>query len=129
MATDRAALRYVWATAGILAAGVAWYMAHVTVGVGTEAMAYVVLPAGLAVTTASVFRLLRRMPLEPVARLFWQRLLIGFALLTAGFGWLAGAFLVHYPPAGARPMPVGVAAVAAAGLGMAIWAVAGVPTG
>jgi diguanylate cyclase (GGDEF)-like protein len=55
--------------------------------------------------------------------------LAAFALLTGAFGWLAAGFLQHYPASGARPMPIGVAAVAAAGLGMAIWAVAGVPTG
>ena len=129
MATDRAGLRYVWASAGILAAGIAWYVAHVTFGAGTEALGYVVLPLGGAVAAAAVFRLLRTVPLEPVARRFWRRLLAAFALITTGLGWLAGGFLAHYPPAGARHMPIGAAAVAAAGLGMAIWAMAGVPTG
>ena len=78
---------------------------------------------------AAVIQLLRGLPLEPVARRFWRRLLVAFVLVTGGFGWLAGSFLVHYPAAGARPMPIGAAAVAAAGLGIAIWAVAGVPSG
>jgi diguanylate cyclase (GGDEF)-like protein len=129
MATDRAAPRYVWASAGILAAGIAWYVAHVTFEAGTGALAYVVLPLGGTVTVAAVVRLLRTAPLEPVARRFWRRLLVAFTLLTAGFAWLAGSFLAYYPPGGSRPMPIGAAAVVAAGLGMAIWALAGVPTG
>jgi diguanylate cyclase (GGDEF)-like protein len=104
-------------------------MAHVTVGAGPEALAYVVLPAGFAVTAAAVSRLLRTVPLDPVARRFWGRLLVAFALLTGGLGWLAAGFLRDYSTAGARSMPIEVAGAVAAGLGMAIWAVAGVPTG
>jgi diguanylate cyclase (GGDEF)-like protein len=129
MATDRAALGYVWTTAGILTGGLAWYVAHVTVGAGAEALAFLVLPLGGAVTTAAVFRLLRTVPLERVARRFWLRLLVAFALITAGYAWLAADFLVPHALAGVRTMPIGAAAVAAAGFGTAILAVAGVPTG
>jgi hypothetical protein len=129
MATDRAALRYVWATLGVLSMGLAWYLAYVTVGAGTAALAYPVLPVSGAIATVAVFRLLEKAPLEAVARRFWRRLLVAFALLTAGYAWLAVDFVVHHALAATRSMPVPAAGCVAAGFAVAIWAVAAVPTG
>jgi diguanylate cyclase len=128
-APDRAPRRYVWAAVGVLAAGTAWYLAYVTVGAGTQALAYVVLPVNGAIATLAVFRLLEWVPLEAVAWRFWLRLLVAFALLTAGYAWLAVDFLVHHELAATRSMPVPAAGCVAAGFAVAIWAVAAVPTG
>jgi diguanylate cyclase (GGDEF)-like protein len=109
--------------------GLAWYLAYVTVGAGTAALAYPVLPVSGAIATVAVFRLLEKAPLEAVARRFWRRLLVAFALLTAGYAWLAVDFVVHHALAATRSMPVPAAGCVAAGFAVAIWAVAAVPTG
>jgi diguanylate cyclase (GGDEF)-like protein len=129
MAADRAPLRYVWMTAGILAAGIAWYAAFQTVGAGPEALAYAVVPVGGAVTSLAVFRLLRNVPLDPVARRFWRGLFVAFTLLFVGYSWLALDFLAHYRAVAMRSMPIGAAAIVAVGFGVAIWSVARVPIG
>jgi diguanylate cyclase (GGDEF)-like protein len=129
MAADRAPLRYVWVTVGILAAGIAWYAAFQTVGAGAEALAYTVVPLGGAVTSLAVFRLLRRVPLDPVARRFWRGLFVAFTLLFVGYSWLAVDFLAHYRAVAMRSMPIGAAAIVAVGFGAAIWSVARVPIG
>jgi diguanylate cyclase (GGDEF)-like protein len=129
MTADRAPLRYVWVTLGILAAGIAWYAAFRTVGAGPEALAYAVVPIGGAVTSLAVLRLLRSVPLDPVARRFWRGMLVTFTMLFAGYSWLAIDFLVHYRVVAMRSMPLGAAAIVAAGFGAAIWSVARVPIG
>jgi diguanylate cyclase (GGDEF)-like protein len=129
MAADRAPLRYVWTTVGILVVGLVWYVAFMTVGAGTEALAYAVVPIGGAVTSLAVLRLLRGVPLDPVARRFWRGLFVAFTLLFVGYSWLALDFLVHYRVVAARSMPIGAAAIVAVGFGVAIWSVARVPIG
>jgi diguanylate cyclase (GGDEF)-like protein len=125
----RAPLRYVWATAGLVAAGAAWYLAYLTVGAGTQALAYVVLPVGGAVATVAVFRLIERAPLAAAARRFWVLLLVAFALQTVGYAGLAVDFLIHHELAATRSMPLPAAGCVAAGFALAIWALAAVPTG
>jgi diguanylate cyclase len=129
MAIDRAPLRYVWATAGIAAAGVAWFVAYATVGAGTEALAYVFLPVGGAVGAVAVFGLLRGTALDPIARRFWRGQLVAFVLISAGYGWFAVDMLTHFAQAATRPMSIAAAAFSAAGFGAAMWAVGRVPTG
>jgi diguanylate cyclase (GGDEF)-like protein len=129
MAVVRAPLRHVWATVAIAAVGTVWYAAWLTVGAGTEAIAYTVLPAGGGVAALAVHRLLRSVPLDPVAQRFWRGLLLAFVLLFIGYGWFAGDMLVHYAEAATRTMPVPAAGCVAAGFGAAIWAVARVPIG
>jgi diguanylate cyclase len=129
MASDRAPLRYFWATAVIAAAGAAWYAAYATVGAGTEALAYAVLPVGGVVVAVAVYQLLSAVDLDPVARRFWRGLLVAFILISAGYAWLAADMLTHFAQAAVRSMPVPAAALAAAGFGAAMWAVARVPTG
>jgi diguanylate cyclase (GGDEF)-like protein len=129
LAADRAPLRYVGASGGILAAGVVWFLAYSTVGAGTEALAYLFLPLGGVMASLAVMALLRTVRLDPVARRFWRGLNVAFGLLVAGYAWLAADFLVHYRLAGTREMPVGAAVLVAAGFAIAIWAVARVPIG
>jgi diguanylate cyclase (GGDEF)-like protein len=129
MGVDRASLRYVWATVGVVALGAAWYAAYLTVGAGTEAIVYVFVPAGGALATAAVLHLLRGLDLDPVGRRFWRGLLVAFALISVGYGWLAVDMLVHHADAARRSMPVPAAGCAAVGFGFAMWAVARVPTG
>ncbi|HEX8346623.1 MAG TPA: EAL domain-containing protein [Actinoplanes sp.] len=130
MATDlRTPLRFVWAAAGTAAAGAAWYAAYATVGAGSGALAYLFYPAGGAVAAAAMFQLLRVVRLDPVARRFWKGLLVTFVLLTAGFAWMAAEMLVHRLEPGPPTMPIPAATCVAAGFGVAMWAVARVPTG
>jgi diguanylate cyclase len=125
----RAPLRYVSASCGVLAAGVLWFLAYTTVGAGTQALAYLFMPLGGVVTSIAVVAMLRTVPLDPVARRFWRGLNVAFGLLLAGYAWLAVDFLVHYRTAASRNMPLGAAALVAAGFAVAIWAVARVPIG
>ena len=130
MATDpRAARRPVLATVGILLAGAAWYVAYVTVGAGSEAIAYTVLPLGGAVAAVAVHRLCRSAPLHPVASRFWRAIRLATVLLTVGYGWLAVDMLAHYATAENRTMPVAAAGCVAVGFAVAMWAVARVPIG
>ena len=129
MATDRAPLRYVWASVGVLFAGIAWYAADVTVGAGARALAYTFMPLGGVVAAAAAARLLRAVPLDPVARRFWRGLFVSFTLLFVGYAWLAGDFLMFNRTAVGRTTPMGAAALVAAGFGVAIVAVALVPIG
>jgi diguanylate cyclase (GGDEF)-like protein len=129
MASETAPMRHVWATAGIAACGAAWYTAYATIGAGTQALAYTIMPLGGALTAVAVYHLLRAVPLDPVARRFWRGLLAALSLIAIGYGWLAADMLVHYRTAGQRTMPLAAAGFVAAGLGAAMWAVARVPIG
>ncbi|MCA2217772.1 putative bifunctional diguanylate cyclase/phosphodiesterase [Jidongwangia harbinensis] len=122
-------LRPVLATVAVLVAGCAWYAAYVTVGAGTEALAYSFLPIGGLISWFAVFRLCRGVALGPVAVRFWRRLLVAVGLLTVGYGWLGVDMLVHHPDAATRTMPVPAAALVAIGFTVAMWAVARVPAG
>jgi diguanylate cyclase (GGDEF)-like protein len=130
MATDpRAPLRHVRATVAILLAGAAWYLAYVTVGAGSEAISYVVLPLGSTVAVLAVHGLCRRAELAPVALRFWRAMRLATVLITVGYAWLAADMLAHYSTAASRSMPVAAAGCVAAGFAVAMWAVARVPIG
>jgi diguanylate cyclase (GGDEF)-like protein len=123
------AMRHVLATIAVLVAGCAWYAAYVTVGAGTEAIAYSFLPIGGLVAWYAVFRLYRSVAMAPVAMRFWRSLVIAIGLLTIGYGWLGVDMLVHYTEAATRTMPVPAAVLVGIGFAVAMWAVARVPTG
>jgi diguanylate cyclase (GGDEF)-like protein len=116
------------ATAGVAALGIAWFAAHLTIGAGTEALAYVFLPIGAALTTVSIHHMLRGSSgLDPVARRFWRALFVALAVISIGYGWLAVDMLAHASQARTRSMPVPAAALVATGFVIAVWGVARVP--
>ena len=121
--------RELWATGAVLAAGVAWYLAYVTVGAGSEAISFTFLPIGAFVAVTAVWRLCRQVPMDPPALRFWRLILVAFALITAGYGWLAVDMLAHWSSVTGRTMPLGSAAVVGLGFAVAMWAVARVPIG
>jgi diguanylate cyclase (GGDEF)-like protein len=124
----RAARRYVQATAAVAAVGTGWCLAYLTVGAGTEALAYVFVPIGGALATASVYHMSRsRLGLDPVARRFWRAVLLAVGAITIGYAWLAVDMLSHSTQARTRSMPVSAAACVAIGFVIAIWALARVP--
>ncbi|WP_433606523.1 putative bifunctional diguanylate cyclase/phosphodiesterase [Dactylosporangium sp. CA-139114] len=123
----REARRYVLAAAAVAALGTVWCVAHLTVGAGTEAIAYVFAPLGGVFATVSVYRLLRAGDLQPVARRFWRTMLAAVALISFGYAWFAVDMLVHSTEARTHPMPVPAAACAAVGFLVAIWAMIRVP--
>jgi diguanylate cyclase len=127
LAMDRAARRYVLATAGVAAIGTAWCVAYLTLGIGAEAFAYTFVPIGGAIATAAVHHMVRSFDLNRVARRFWRAVLAAIALNTVGYGWLAVDMLAHAAEARTRSMPIAAAACVAIGFGIAIWAVARVP--
>jgi hypothetical protein len=69
-AVDKAARRYVIATAAVVALGTAWYAAYLTVGAGTEAIAYIFVPVGGVLATACVYHMLRSTGFGAVALRF-----------------------------------------------------------
>jgi diguanylate cyclase (GGDEF)-like protein len=118
----------VWATAAVAALGAGWCVAFLTVGVGTEAFAYVFVPIGGALATASVHHLSRGdLGLDPVARRFWRAVLLAVGVITIGYTWLAVDMLTHAAQARTRSIPVSAAACVAVGFVIAIWALARVP--
>ncbi|MFF5290120.1 putative bifunctional diguanylate cyclase/phosphodiesterase [Paractinoplanes globisporus] len=118
--------RYVRATAAVVVLGTAWCVAYLTVGAGTETIAYVFVPIGGAVAVASV-RHLTRGGLDPVARRFWRAVLFAVGAITVGYGWLAVDMITHAAEARTRSMPIPAAGCVAAGIVIAIWALARVP--
>ena len=68
-------MRELWATVAVLALGSAWYLAFITVGGGSEAIAYTFLPVGGAIAVVAVLRLCREAPLDRPALRFWRRLM------------------------------------------------------
>lgn len=129
MSAVRTAYRYVWATGAVAGLGVAWYAAHLTIGAGTEAIAYIFVPVGAALCAASVLHMSREVDLDRLAWRFWRSVLLAFALVTVGYAWLAVDMLTHAAQAGVRTMPVPAAACVAIGFGIALWALARVPIG
>ena len=89
MAINGVAQRYVWATAGVAALGAAWYVAHLTVGAGAEAITYTFVPVGGVLATASVRHMSCSLDLDPVARRFWRSQWFALALISVGYAWLA----------------------------------------
>ncbi|WP_344088099.1 putative bifunctional diguanylate cyclase/phosphodiesterase [Luedemannella helvata] len=128
MAVDRAAQRYVTATIVVAGLGTVWCLAYLTVGAGTEALAYLFVPAGGALAAGSVHHLRRHVALAPAAVRFWRAVLVALVLITIGYAWLAVDMLTHAAQARTRAMPVPAAACVALGFSVAIWAVARVPT-
>ena len=114
--------------AGIWLVWSAWYAAWTAgVPVGPAAIAYVALPAGAAIGSHAVYRLIRSVPLDPVARRFWRLMLASFALLAAGYAQLA---LVAFGDTAVLPnMPIPAAILVAAAFLTAMWGVARVPLG
>jgi diguanylate cyclase (GGDEF)-like protein len=129
MSTVRTAYRYVWATVAIAGLGVAWYAAHLTIGAGTGAVAYIFVPVGAALCAASVLHMARKVTLDRLAWRFWRAILVAFALVTIGYAWLAVDMLTHPAQVEVRSMPIPAAACAATGFGVALWALARVPIG
>ena len=113
---------------GILAGFSAWYAAWwAGLPVGPAAIGYLALPLGAAVASYDVHRLIRAVPLDPVARRFWRLMLVSFALLAAGYAVLAVA---AFRDTGILPdMPIPAAILAAGAFLTAMWGVARVPLG
>ncbi len=124
---DTVAQRYTRATAAVAALGTAWCVAYLAVGASIEAFAYIFVPVGGLIATASVHHMARSSDLDRVARRFWRAMLVALALMTIGYGWLAVDMLTHAAQAHARSMPVPAAACVAIGFIIAIWAVGRVP--
>ena len=127
VAMDRAARRYVLATAGVAALGTVWCAAYLILGVGTEAFAYTFVPIGAVIATAAIHHMYRSCDLDPVVKRFWRAVMVAVGLNAVGYGWLAVDMLTHADQARTRSMPVPAAACVAIGFGLAVWAVARVP--
>jgi diguanylate cyclase (GGDEF)-like protein len=120
--------RYVLATAAVAALGTVWCVLFLTVGAGSEVLAYVFVPVGTALAGVAVHRLAGRDPgLDPVARRFWRTIELAIGVITLGYAWLAADMFAHAAEARTRNMPVPVAACVAAGCVIAVWAFARVP--
>jgi diguanylate cyclase (GGDEF)-like protein len=116
------------ATAAVAALGTVWCVAYLKAGVGTEAFAYVFVPIGGALATASVHHLSRTdLGLDPVGRRFWRAVQLAVGVITIGYAWLAVDMLTHAAQAHTRSMPVAAAACVTTGFVIAIWALARVP--
>ncbi|SNY48013.1 putative bifunctional diguanylate cyclase/phosphodiesterase [Paractinoplanes atraurantiacus] len=111
---------YVRATAAVAVIGTAWCVAYLGAGIGAEATAYVFVPIGGALATASLHRLTRRDP-------FWRAVFVSLGLITFGYAWLAVDSLIHADEVRTRAMPTPAAAIAALGFLIAMGALARVP--
>jgi diguanylate cyclase (GGDEF)-like protein len=110
----------------VLSAG--WFLTYVESGAAVDAFAYVFVPVGGAVATASVLHLVRgRAGLDPAGRRFWRSVLAALGVITIGYAWLAADMLAHASQARTRGMPLPAAACVALGFLAAIWALARVP--
>ncbi|MEV4281548.1 putative bifunctional diguanylate cyclase/phosphodiesterase [Actinoplanes xinjiangensis] len=116
---------HVRATVAVAALGAVWCVGFLTVGAGSEAIAYVFVPIGGAVAAVSVRHLAGAA--DPVARRFWRAVLVAVVLITAGYTWLAVDMLAHADQARTRSMPAPAAACTALGFLVAFGALAGVP--
>ncbi|GAA0579065.1 bifunctional diguanylate cyclase/phosphodiesterase [Paractinoplanes ferrugineus] len=124
--TDGPLGRCVLATAAVALVGTLWCVAYLTVGAGTEAIAYVFVPIGGVLAGAAIFRLCRG-GLAPDARWFWRSLLVAVAAATVGYTWLAVDMFGHEAEARTRSMPVPAAVWVALGFLLAIWTLGRVP--
>ncbi|MFI5895101.1 putative bifunctional diguanylate cyclase/phosphodiesterase [Actinoplanes sp. NPDC051513] len=120
--------RHLAIIAAIWLAWSAWYIAWLAgAPVGPAAIAYLAMPLGAAVAVPAVLALIRRVPLDPVARRFWRQMLVSLALLSIGYAMLAVA---AFADTGVLPtMPIPAAVAVAGAFGMAMWAVGRVPLG
>ena len=128
MAVADPARRYVAATGLVAALGTVWWLAHLTVGAGSETLAYTFVPIGAAIATGAVHHLCHRVDPEPAAARFWRTVRVALALITIGYAWLAVDMLTHAAEARTRAMPIPAAAFVGVGFALAIWAVARVPS-
>ncbi|MFF5225404.1 putative bifunctional diguanylate cyclase/phosphodiesterase [Dactylosporangium sp. NPDC000521] len=126
-AAGMVAWRYVQAAVVVMLLGTVWWAAFLAGWVGSEAFAYVFVPVGGVLATASVHHMLLGGGLDPVARRFWRGLRAAMALITIGYAWLALDMLTHAAEAHTRTMPVLAAASVGIGFLAALWAVARVP--
>jgi diguanylate cyclase (GGDEF)-like protein len=123
-----AARRYVRATAAVAVLGTGWCVVFLAAGAGSEAFAYVFVPVGGALATASVHHLLHlNRGLAPVARRFWSGIRLAIGLITFGYAWLAVDMFTHAAEVRTRSMPAPAAGCIVAGFAVAIWALARVP--
>jgi len=106
----------------------AWYAAWALgAPLGPAAIGYLALPAGAAIGSQTVYRLIRSVPLDPVARRFWRLMLASFVLLAAGYALLA---VQAFRDLSVLPtMPIPAAVLVAAAFLIAMWGVARVPLG
>ncbi|MCY1141890.1 EAL domain-containing protein [Actinoplanes sp. Pm04-4] len=118
------ARRYVQAAALVAAVGTVWCVAYLRTGVTTEAIAYIFVPVGGAIATASLYQLTRG---NPAAGRFWRGVLLAIGSITVGYAWLAVDMFAHLDEVRTRDMPLPAAACAAAGFLIAIWSLARVP--
>jgi diguanylate cyclase (GGDEF)-like protein len=98
-------------------------VAYLTVGAGSEAIAYVFVPVGGALATASIRRLAR----GGAGRRFWRAVLLAMGAITIGYAWLAVDMITHAAEVRTRSTPVPAAACVALGFLIAIWGLARVP--
>jgi diguanylate cyclase len=124
-----AGYRYVWATVAVAGLGAAWYAAHLTIGAGSAAIAYIFVPVGAALCAASVFHMSRQVALDRPAWRFWRGILVAFFLVTVGYTYSAVDMLTHADEIQVRTMPVPAATLVAIGFGIALWVLARVPIG
>jgi diguanylate cyclase len=119
---------YVQATVAVAVLGTIWCTLYLTVGAGTEALAYLFVPVGGALATASIEHMLRRdRGLDPVARRFWRTFQIGVGVIAGGYAWVAADMFAHASQVRTRSMPLPAAACIIAGFLVTIWALARVP--
>ncbi|WP_189080683.1 putative bifunctional diguanylate cyclase/phosphodiesterase [Mangrovihabitans endophyticus] len=130
MATNpRIAVRHVWASVALLAAGVVWYVWYLFAGAGAEALSYTSVPVGGLLAVSAVHQLCRAVPMDPVALRFWRTTMAAFGLITVGYLWLAVDMLAHWDTAAVRQMPVPAALAVGLGFVTAMYGVARVPIG
>nr|WP_296069024.1 bifunctional diguanylate cyclase/phosphodiesterase [uncultured Actinoplanes sp.] len=130
MATDSCApRRHLLAAAGIIGLWSLWYLLWlIEPGLaGPAAIAYPAMPLGAAVAAHAVLVLVRRVPMDPVARRFWRLMLVSLVLLAAGYAIIAAQAFRTMPELPTFPIP-GAALTAGAFL-VAMWGVARVPLG
>ncbi|WP_239162630.1 putative bifunctional diguanylate cyclase/phosphodiesterase [Paractinoplanes rishiriensis] len=113
--------------AAIVAASAVWFVVWRLTGIGPAGYGYLAVPAGAAVASHAMFRLIRAVPMDPVARRFWRLMAVAFALVTAGFSILAWASFTG--PQELPTMPMVAAALVVSAFLMAMWAVGRVPVG
>jgi diguanylate cyclase (GGDEF)-like protein len=123
----RAPWRYVLVTLGVAVVFTVWYLLYVTVGAGSAAVAYLAMPLTAAAASVAAFDLVRRAPLNRLARRFWRLMIFAFGFLTAGYTLLAVAAFRQSPVL--PSMPVSAAVLAGAGFLTAMWAMIRVPLG
>ncbi|MEV6846867.1 EAL domain-containing protein [Actinoplanes sp. NPDC051411] len=123
----RAPWRYVLVTLGVTVVFTVWYLLYVTVGAGPAALAYLAMPLTAAVASVAALDLVRRAPLNRLARRFWRFMIVAFGFLTAGYTLLAVAAFQQSPVLPSMPVPA--AALAGAGFLTAMWAMIRVPLG